>query len=87
MGKNLFLSACVFFIASSGLFFIPANASEPTPLTFKKHSEIQRIKPNKPVKIKLKRLANGTYTWDLTGVDIEEIIRIDRALREQLKLE
>ncbi len=87
MGKNLFLSACIFFITLSGVFFIPAFASEPNPLTFKKQPEIQRIKPKKPVKIKLKRLANGTYTWDLTGVDIEEIIRIDRQLRDQLKLE
>jgi len=87
MGKNLFVSACIFFISTSGLLFIPAYASEPNPLTFKKQPEIQRIKPQKPVKIKLKRLANGTYTWDLTGVDMQEIIRIDRQLREQLKLE
>jgi len=87
MVKNLFLSACIFFISTSGLIFTPAYASEDNSLTFKKQPEIQRIKPQKPVKIKLKRLANGTYTWDLTGVDIQEIIRIDRELREQLKLE
>ena len=87
MGKNLFLSACIFFISTSGLIFTRASASEHNSLTFKKQPEIQRIKPKKPVKIKLKRLANGTYTWDLTGVDIQEIIRIDRELREQLNLE
>jgi len=87
MGKNFFLSACIFFIAMSGLIFTPAYASEHNSLTFKKQPEIQRIKPKKPIKIKLKRLANGTYTWDLTGADIQEIIRIDRELREQLKLE
>jgi len=87
MGKNLFVSACIFIIYISGLLFIPAYASEPNPLALKKQPEIQRIKPKKPVTIKLKRLANGTYTWDLTGVDMQEIIRIDRQLRKQLNLE
>jgi hypothetical protein len=86
MGKNLFVSACIFFLSVSGFLFTPSFASEHKPLTFKKQPEIQRIKPKKPVKIKLKRLANGTYTWDLTGVDVEEILNIDRQLREQLKI-
>jgi hypothetical protein len=87
MGKNFVLSAGIFLFSTSGLIFTSAYASEHNSLTFKKQPEIQRIKPKKPVKIKLKRLANGTYTWDLTGVDIQEIIRIDRELREKLKSE
>lgn len=87
MVNKLFLSVCIFFISISVIIFTSANASEHDSFTFKKQPEIQRIKPKKPVKIKLKRLANGTYTWDLTGVDIQEVIRIDRELREQLKLE
>lgn len=87
MGKNFLVLACIFLFSTSGLIFTPAYGSEHNSLTFKKQPEIQRIKPQKPVKIKLKRLANGSYTWDLTGVDIQEIIRIDRELREKLKLE
>ena len=87
MVKNIILSSCIFFVIASCPFFARVHASESNTLTFKKQPEIERIKPKKPVKIKLKRLSNGTYTWDLTGVDIEEIIRIDSELREQLKLE
>lgn len=87
MAKNFVVSACIFFTFTSCLLFINAYASDHNPLTFKKQPEIQRIKPKKPVNIKLKRSANGTYTWDLTGIDMEEIIRIDRELKKQLKLE
>jgi len=87
MGKNLLLSAAIFFISISGFFFTPAYSSELNALSFKKQPEIRQIKPQKPVKIKLKRLANGTYTWDLTGDNVEEILRIDKKLRKQLHVE
>ena len=91
MFKNLLISAAlsflVFFISVSGAVFAPAHSSEPNDLIFKKQSEIQQIKPQKPVKIKLKRLANGSYTWDLTGDNVQEILRIDKELKKQLHVE
>jgi hypothetical protein len=87
MVKNLLLSAAVFFISTSSSVFTPAYSSNHNDFTFKKQPEIQQIKPQKPVKIKLKRLANGTYTWDLTGDNVKEILRIDRELRKQLHVE
>jgi hypothetical protein len=56
-------------------------------LQFKKQPEIQQVKSQKPVKIKLKRLADGKYTWDLTGDDVDEIVMADRKLKKLLKSE
>ncbi|MBM4140690.1 MAG: hypothetical protein FJ242_04225 [Nitrospira sp.] len=54
---------------------------------FKKQTEIQQVKPKKPVKIKLKRSADDRYTWELTGDDVDEIVKADRRLRKLLKIE
>jgi hypothetical protein len=54
---------------------------------FKKQPDIQQVKSQKPVKIKLKRLADGKYTWDLTGDDVDEIVTVDRRLKKLLKSE
>jgi hypothetical protein len=52
---------------------------------FTKNPEIQQVKPKKPVRIKLKRTAKGVYSWDLTGDDIDEILKIDKQLRRTFK--
>jgi hypothetical protein len=54
---------------------------------FKKQLEIQQVKPKKPVKIKLKRSAEGKYTWEITGDDVDEIVKADKRLRKLLKIE
>jgi hypothetical protein len=53
----------------------------------KKQPEIQQVKPKKPVKLKLKRSAEGKYTWEITGDDVDEIVKADRRLRKLLKIE
>lgn len=52
--------------------------------TFKQLSELQEIKPQKPVKIKLKRNNKGSYSWDISGNNADEIIKTDKRLREGL---
>lgn len=52
---------------------------------FRKVSELQRIQPKKPVRIKLRRTARGQYSWELSGDDAGEILRVDRELRKVLK--
>ncbi len=54
---------------------------------FKKQPEIQQVKPKKPVKLKLKRSAEGKYTWEITGDDVDEIVKADKRLRKLLKIE
>ena len=51
-----------------------------------KHPKIQKIKPKKPVRVKLKRTAGGKYTWDLTGDDVDEVVKADRRLRKLLNV-
>jgi hypothetical protein len=82
----------VFLIAISALIaiifiFNPLFSENAKNLQFKKQPEIQQVKPKKPVRVKLKRLAGGNYTWDITGDDVEEIVKADRQLRKQLKIE
>lgn len=53
----------------------------------KKEPAIQQVKTKKPVRIKLKRTVDGKYTWDLTGDDVDEVIKIDKRLKKLLEIE
>jgi hypothetical protein len=76
-------------VLSISIIFISCSvfSEDNKDLQFKKQPEIQQVKSQKPVKIKLKRLADGKYTWDLTGDDVDEIVRVDRRLKKLLKSE
>lgn len=54
------------------------------PLVFKEIPQIQEIKPEKPPKIKLKRDKKDEYSWEISGDNVDEIIKIDKKLRESL---
>jgi len=56
-------------------------------IQIKKQPAIQQVKPKKPVKIKLKRSAEGKYTWELSGDDVDEIIKTDKRLKKLLNIE
>ncbi len=84
MQTRIFLLTVLFiFVILLGPVFSEDNKN----FQFKKQPEIQQVKPKKPVKIKLKRSADGKYTWDLTGDDVDEIVRVDRRLKTLLKIE
>ena len=85
MKKSILLLAAVSI--SIILIFSSVFSKDNKDFQFKKQPEIQQVKPKKPVKIKLKRLAEGKYTWDLTGDDVDEIVRADRRLKKLLKIE
>lgn len=59
-------------------------AGDKNDFQFKKQPELQQIRPKKPVKIKLKRTAKDDYSWELSGDDADEIVRIDKKLRRLL---
>ena len=63
-----------------------ACAADKDDLQVKKQPEIQQIKPKKPVKIKLKRSPKDEYTWELSGDDVDEIVKTDRKLRKMLNV-
>lgn len=78
------ISFCIVFIISPA---VSVDNKTPQISQIKKQPEIQQIKPKKPVRIKLKRSADGKYTWDLTGDDVDEIVRADKRLKKLLNIE
>jgi len=54
---------------------------------FKQVPEIREIKPQRSVKIKLKRGTKDDHSWEISGDDVDEIIRVDKKLRKDLKTE
>ncbi len=64
-----------------------ALSAERTEMQFRKQPEVQQVKPHKPVKVKLHRNNKGEYSWDITGDNLDEIIRADRKLRKLLNVE
>lgn len=69
------------------LTFYNLFGAEKPDIRFRKQPEIQQIRPPKPVKIKLHRNNKGEYSWDITGDNVDEMIRADRKLRKLLKVE
>ncbi|MDA8104303.1 MAG: hypothetical protein M0Z71_02890 [Nitrospiraceae bacterium] len=71
------------------LFIMLASISYPADkggFQFRKQTELQQIKPKKPVRIKLKRTAKDEYSWELSGDDADEIVKTDRKLRKMLNI-
>ena len=83
--RALIISCLALFL--SGFAFAADTRTDGKNPQFKKQPELQQIRPKKPVKIKLKRSGDGKYTWDLTGDDVDEIVRADRRLKKQLNIE
>ncbi|MBF0343689.1 MAG: hypothetical protein HQL06_05590 [Nitrospirae bacterium] len=55
------------------------NAAE-----FKKEPALTQTVPKKPVHIKLKRNFKGEYSWDLSGDNVKEMLRINAELQKEL---
>ena len=62
-----------------------SGAGESKEFVFSRNDGVSSVRPVKHVKIKLKRLANGTYVWELTGDNAEEVMRVDTMLRKYMK--
>jgi hypothetical protein len=86
MQKRIFL--ILVFLSLSLIFILgPAFSEDTNNFQFKKQTIIQQVKPKKPVRIKLRRSADDKYTWEITGDDVDEIVKADRRLRKLLKIE
>ncbi len=69
------------------LLVLPVYSADNKPMQIKKQPELQQVKIKKPVRIKLKRSPDGKYTWDLSGDDVDEIVRVDKRLKKLLSVE
>jgi predicted secreted protein len=54
-------------------------------IDFKELPAIREIKPQKPVRIKLKRNSSGSYSWELNGNDADKVLQINKKLAESLE--
>ncbi len=69
-------------IVATLMLSAPALAGEG--FKFRTDPGIKQTVPERPVKIKLRRLGDGKYTWEISGGSVDEVIRADRELRKKL---
>ena len=74
------------FVMVLSLFILACenNSSDEREIKIGNNQDLRAIRPKKPVKVQLKRNAKGTYSWDIKGDDVEEIIAVDKRLREAI---
>lgn len=72
---------CIILVCVLTLSISCNNANSTKELEFKKDETLSQIQPKKPIQIKLKRKGNGEYSWELKGDDAEEIMAVDRKLK------
>lgn len=51
---------------------------------YKKEAEALERQLKKDIRIKVKRDGKGNYSWEITGKDVNEIIRINEILKKRL---
>lgn len=65
----------------------PAGKPEGTsaPKVIVEKEKIEKVHPLPPeVKIKLKRDGKENYTWELSGTDADEVLKVNEKMRKQL---
>ncbi len=79
----------ILYLLTAVIILLPVYACTETndgsqKAVFKQQPEIIEIKPQRPVKIKMKRNTSGKYSWDLTGDNAEKVLEVDRKLKKVL---
>jgi hypothetical protein len=89
MKKILIVFAASFFflIACEKKSLPPQGKSEnpSAPKVIVEKEKIEKEQPLPPeVKIKLKKDGKDSYSWELTGSDVDQILKVNEKLRKQL---
>ena len=89
MKKVFIFSVALFFfvIACEKKSFPPQAKSEssPAPKVIVEKEKVEREQPLPPeVKIKLKKDGKDNYSWELSGSDADQILKVNEKLRKQL---
>ena len=88
--RLLFLTGVIILLLCASSFAggvgTPAEEKKEA-FSFKQKNNISSARPKpinakKPVRVKLRRLSDGTYTWEISGDDLAEIIKTDSRLRD-----
>jgi len=76
-----------FFVACEKKFPPPQEKSEnpSVPKVIVEKEKIEKGQPLPPeVKIRLKKDGKDSYSWELTGSDVDQILKVNEKLRKQL---
>lgn len=77
-----FFGATVLLALFAVILPIEIGHSEEKDFRLTNNPGVREISPEPPVKVKLKKLADGTYTWEISGTSIKRIIEADMALKK-----
>jgi len=90
MKKVFIVSVALIFslIACEKKSIPPQGKSEspPTPKVIVEREKAEKLQPLPPeVKIKLKKDGKDSYSWELTGSDVDQILKVNEKLNRQLE--
>ena len=84
----VFVALIFFLIACEKKSIPPQGKSEspPTPKVIVEREKAEKLQPLPPeVKIKLKKDGKDSYSWELTGSDVDQILKVNEKLNRQLE--
>ena len=84
---GVFVGIVLLFVACEKKSFPPQGKSEgpSVPKVFVEKEKVEKEHPLPPeVKIKLKKDGKDSYSWELTGSDVDQILKVNEKLRKQL---
>ncbi|UCD34310.1 MAG: hypothetical protein JSU90_08395 [Nitrospiraceae bacterium] len=85
MAERGCVAACLIVLLMMPVLSCADREGNQREAVFTKIPEIAEIRPERPVKIRLKRNAEGDYSWELNGDDAGKVMQADRMLREGIK--
>ena len=82
------LSVSVFLLIACEKKSLPPQTKSESPSVPKVIVEKEKVEKEQPlppeVKIKLKKDGKDSYSWELTGSDVDQILKVNEKLRKQL---
>jgi hypothetical protein len=90
LSRNIFtccaLLAFIIIIACEGKPLTKEGKSEvpSVPKVIVEKEKMERTQPPPEVKIKLKKDGKDSYSWELSGSDVDQILKVNEKLKKQL---
>ncbi len=82
------LAVLIFFSIACEKKSLPPQGKPESPSVPKVMVEKEKVEKEQPlppeVKIKLKKDGKESYSWELTGSDVDQILKVNEKLRKQL---
>jgi hypothetical protein len=82
------LAALIFLLIACEKKSLPPQTKSESPSVPKVIVEKEKVEKEQPlppeVKIKLKKDGKDSYSWELTGSDVDQILKVNEKLRKQL---